>query len=145
MSRVLIASITTLCADDHEGDPERIAAWTANKSSDGVALMLANPDLHLFVAERDGVVLGVGAVNASGVIGLNYVAPEARFSGVSTALLQRLEDALAEQGHREGRLESTRTAQRFYERRGWQQQGPRHSGRMVNGYPMHKALPARPS
>lgn len=149
ISNVLIASITQLCAADHQDDPEKLAAWTRNKSPDGVAAMLANPDIVMLVAERDGRVVAVGAVTRSGEVALNYVAPEARFSGVSKALLGALEAELAGLGFAEGRLEATATARAFYTAAGWIAEGPQASGRMVNGYPMRKILvadrPATPS
>ena len=36
MSRVLIASITELCAADHGNRADRLASWTANKTPEGV-------------------------------------------------------------------------------------------------------------
>lgn len=140
MSVILTASITELCVADHGGKPHAIAAWTRNKSEAGVAAMLANPEQDFYVAERDGAVLAVGAVSQDGKITLNYVAPKARFSGVSKAMLAHLEAALVVLGHREGRLESTRTARNFYQSQGWQADGPQASGRVVNGYPMRKTL-----
>ena len=140
MSAVLTASIIQLCATDHGGDPDAIAAWTRNKSEAGVASMLANPDQQLFVAVGPMGVVAVGAVTSDGTVSLNYVAPAARFTGISSAMLARLELALVELGHREGRLESTRTAQAFYLARGWLPDGPQAKGRMVNGYPMRKLL-----
>jgi GNAT superfamily N-acetyltransferase len=141
MSAVLTASITELCAADHHGGADAIAAWTRNKTEAGVAAMLANPDQHIYVAERHGQVVAVGAVTSGGAISLNYVAPSARFTGVSSAMLERLEAAIVAMGHREGRLESTITARAFYENRGWLVDGPQATGRMVNGYPMRKPLP----
>lgn len=140
MSAVLIASITELCGEDHRNDLEALRAWTHNKSVDGVAAMLANPNMVLLVAERDSAILAVGAVTRDGKIALNYVAPEARFTGVSKTMLAGLEAELAALGFTEGRLEATRTARRFYERAGWHANGPQASGRMVNGFPMRKAL-----
>ncbi len=140
MSRVLLASIIGLCAADHLGDPAKLAAWTRNKTPDGVAAMLANPDMVMFVAEQSGDVLAVGAVTRAGDIALNYVAPEARFSGVSSALLNRLEAELIALGFSDGVLEATATARAFYEKRGWIADGPQASGRMVNGFPMRKRL-----
>src|SRR5690606_21248810 len=87
MSRVLIASITELCAADHGHDPEKLAAWTRNKSVAGVAAMLANPDMVLLVAERDDAVIAVGAVNRAGEIARYFVAPDARVSAVSKDLV----------------------------------------------------------
>ena len=140
ISTILIASITQLCADDHHGDPQAIAAWTRNKNIEGVAAMLADGERILMVAERAGAVVAVGAVIRSGEIALNYVAPEARFSGVSKALLAGLEQRLRALGFEEGRLESTATARRFYEAAGWSNDGPQARGRHVNGYPMRKDL-----
>lgn len=140
MSRVLTASITELCAADHGNAPEAIAAWTANKTVEGVAAMLANPDLLMFVAEHEGRVAAVGAVTRAGAVALNYVAPEARFRGLSKALLARMEAELADLGFAEARLEATATARRFYERAGWTPDGPQATGRQVNGFPMRKML-----
>ncbi|GEM_PF-812107 len=140
MSRVLMNSILGLCAADHDNDPAKLAAWLRNKSPAGVAAMLANADMKMFVAERGEAILAVGAVTGEGDIALNYVAPEARFSGVSKAMLARLEAELVALGYAEGRLEATATAKTFYEKAGWLADGPQASGRMVNGYPMRKAL-----
>lgn len=140
MSRVLTASIIELCVADHANDPAAIAAWTKNKSPEGVATMLANPNLLMFVAEAAGRIGAVGAITRTGEIALNYVAPDMRFLGLSKALLKRLETELLSLGFSEGRLEATATAQRFYERAGWLPDGPQAGGRVVNGYPMRKAL-----
>jgi len=142
MSRVLTASITELCRADHRDDPKALAAWTANKTEAGVGKMLANPELLMFVAEREGAVSAVGAVTRTGEVALNYVAPQARFHGISKAVLARLEDELRGLGFDEGRLEATATARRFYESAGWIADGPQAEGRMVNGYPMRKKLVA---
>lgn len=140
MSRVLIASITQLCEADHKNEPEALAAWTRNKTPDGVRQMLSNPDTTLIVAERNGAIIGVGAYNHSGGIELNYVSPHARGTGVTSALLTHVEKALAANGIGQARLEATATALAFYLSRGWQHDGPQASGRRVNGYPMVKTL-----
>jgi GNAT superfamily N-acetyltransferase len=140
MSRVLTASITQLCAADHGNDPVALAAWTANKTEEGVTAMMARQGLRVLVAELDGAIAAVGAADTDGKIGLNYVAPEARFRGVSKALLARLEDELRAMGFVEGRLEATETALRFYQSAGWHSDGPQATGRRVNGYPMRKVL-----
>ncbi len=140
MSLVLIASIIELCAADYDNDPEKLAAWTRNKSPEGIIAMLSNPDMVLLVAERDGSVLAVGAVNRAGEVALNYVAPEARFTGISRAMMARLEAELVALGFAEGRLEATATARRFYRDAGWSDDGPQATGRKVNGYPMRKRL-----
>ena len=55
----------------------------------------------------------------AGMITLNYVSPDARFQGVSKALLAALERTAAELGLKQCRLESTKTARRFYEAAGY--------------------------
>lgn len=100
--------------------------------------MVANPDIALYAAERGPELVGVGCLDSSGHIRLNYVAPRYRFSGVSKALLGALEAVLVERGHTVGYLTSTDTARRFYRARGWRD-GP-GEGAQWEGYPMHKAL-----
>lgn len=139
MSAVMRASIAHLCAADHRNDPARLAQWTANKTPDGVRAMLADPATRLFVAEREGVIAAVGAIDDRGRIGLNYVAPEHRFAGASKALLAAMEDALRAAGHREARLESTQTAYRFYQAAGWTDEA-QETGPAGAGLPMRKAL-----
>lgn len=139
MSAVLIASITELCALDHRNDPERIAGWTANKTPEGVARMLAHAPAML-VAEHEGAVAAVGCLVADDEIGLNYVAPWARFRGVSKALLAALERAMRARGSTLGRLESTQTAHRFYRDAGWVDVAPLQPGRILKSYRMEKRL-----
>ena len=140
MSRVLTASITDLCGADHQNDAARVARWTANKTEAGVAQMLANPDQTLFVAERDGALAAVGAVNRGGEVTLNYVDPGHRFMGVSGALLEAMEAELGSRGVAEAKLVSTGTAHRFYRAAGWTDAGePQdHAGMLC--YPMTKRL-----
>ena len=140
MSRVLIASITELCAADHEGNPARIADWTANKSKASVESMLVREGLFVVVAELDGVVVAVGATTADGEIALNYVDPAARFRGVSKALLAAMEAELLRQGVAEARLTSTITARAFYHGAGWIDDDTRVACQGGEGYRMRKQL-----
>lgn len=140
MSRVLTASIIELCAADHLGAADAIAAWTANKTEAGVATMLANSATHMFVADDAGRVVAVGAIATDGRIALNYVDPTARFRGISKLMLERLEAELIALGHSDARLEATETARQFYQAAGWVADGPQATGRRVNGYPMRKQL-----
>jgi GNAT superfamily N-acetyltransferase len=140
MSAVLTDSITVLCAADHHNDPEIIAGWIRNKSVEGVRKILENPDVTLFVAERDGAIAAVGCINAAGEIGLNYVSPVHRFAGVSKALLEAMEDELKRRGVSVATLTSTATAYRFYRSAGWEDAGPPEARFSVAGYPMRKAL-----
>lgn len=140
MSRVLIASITELCSLDHHDDPAAIAAWTANKTVDGVAAMLHEAQNQLLVAQLGGEIAAVGAVMGSDQIGLNYVDPAHRFKGVSRALLAGMEELMRQAGASEGRLKSTRTAHDFYLGAGWRDEGPPYTGRFIDAIPMRKTL-----
>lgn len=111
---VLRKSISELCRDDHQGDPAEIASWLENKTAETWSLWVNHPDASVFVAEENDVLCGVGMARSGGVILLNYAAPEARFRGVSKALLSALDMDASARGATLATLESTRTARRFY-------------------------------
>jgi ribosomal protein S18 acetylase RimI-like enzyme len=73
----------------------------------------------VLVAVEHGKILAVGAVTDSGEVTLNYVSPDARFRGVSRALLSALENRAAERGNKRCTLASTETARRFYQANGY--------------------------
>ncbi len=131
MSAVLVASITELCAEDHQGRPEALAEWTANKTPESIRGWFDNPENRLLVADEDGAILGVGGFNTAGEIILNYVAPSARFRGASRALLAALENGLRANGIAEARLDSTKAARRFYLSAGWRE-GAGESSKFCN-------------
>lgn len=116
---VLRRSITALCGADHGNDPAKLGPWLANKTEATWAKWLAVPEACLLVAQVQGRIAGVGMLGGKGVIQVNYVAPEARFKGVSTALVAALEAAARARGMARLRLDSTRTARRFYLARGY--------------------------
>lgn len=137
MSGLLVASITALCVEDHGNRPAAVGQWLANKTPEGVRQWFANPLNRLFVAEHDGALAATGGCNTKREIILNYVSPEHRFVGASTALLETMEAAL---GPGEATLTSTATAHRFYLARGWGDAGEieRYAGMIA--YPMRKML-----
>lgn len=138
-SRILIASITVLCGADHHDDPEAIARWTANKTPESVAQMIAAGGLRM--AELDGRIAAVGEVGLrDGKITLNYVDPTCRGRGLSSALLAAMEAELTQAGVPTARLTATATARDFYLKHGWQAAGPGRAGRWIVGYPMQKPL-----
>jgi hypothetical protein len=137
MSAVLIASITELCIADHHNDPQVLAGWLANKTPEGVARWLDNPEATIVVAERNGEIAAVGGFNTAREITLNYVAPTHRFTGVSAAMLEGMELRL---GAGEAKLNSTETARRFYKSRGWSESGAGENFAGTSAFPMHKAL-----
>jgi GNAT superfamily N-acetyltransferase len=141
---VLIRSISQLCATDHGNDPAILGRWLSNKTPEIVAGWAKQPGNSFLVAVEDDAVLGVGSVTDAGEITLNYVAPNARFRGVSRALLGALEARAAERGNTSCTLASTETAHRFYQSAGYSDNGGA-DGRFgtSSGYPMSKRLPDR--
>jgi GNAT superfamily N-acetyltransferase len=83
-------------------------------------------------------------VTDSGEILLNYVSPDARFRGASSALLAGLEARAAGRGARQCTLISTETARRFYRARGYEEIGaPVRKFGIDSGFPMAKVLARR--
>jgi GNAT superfamily N-acetyltransferase len=95
----------------------------------------------VLVAVENGSILAVACVTDTGEITLNYVSPDARFRGVSSALLGALEERAIERGNKPCTLKSTETALRFYLKRGYSEDGPA-DGKFgtISGYPMSKRL-----
>lgn len=138
---VLRRSIIELCVADHDNDPEILRHWLANKTPDIVTSWMVKAGNSVLVVVEDEAILAVGAVTDAGEITLNYVAPEARFRGVSRALLGALECRARERGNARCRLHSTETARRFYRAAGYREDGPA-DGKFGarGGYPMSKPL-----
>jgi len=88
--------------------------WLGNKTPESVARWIAAPGNSVLVAVEGEKLLAVGMVTDSGEIALNYVSPDARFRGVSKALLAALEALALAHGNTEVTLTSTVTARRFY-------------------------------
>jgi GNAT superfamily N-acetyltransferase len=142
---VLRRSIIELCVADHRNDPAILARWLANKTPEIVASWIVQPGSSMLLAEERAAIVAVGAVTDSGEITLNYVSPDARFRGVSHALLGALEARALERGNHRCTLISTETARRFYRDAGYTEDGPPQAKwGTAGGYPMSKRLiPAR--
>lgn len=108
-------SIAELCVADHQNDPAEIDGWLGSKTEEAWRKWIARDDAVVLVAERDRKVVGVGMATLNGDIMLNYVHPEARFRGVSKAVLAGMEKVLRSHDVQRCRLESTITAKSFYE------------------------------
>ena len=144
--RVMRRSIAELCVADHRNDPAILTRWLSNKTPAIFVSWIAQPVNLLLVAVEGGRILAVGCVTNAGEINLNYVSPDARFRGVSRAMLRALEARAAERGNVRCTLTSTETARRFYQAAGYTEDGP-PTGKfgMGSGYPMSKALTAQNS
>ena len=136
-------SIARLCVADHRNDPAILNAWLANKTPEIVAAWVTQKGNSLLLAVEGDAVLGVGSVTDAGEITLNYVAPNARFRGVSRALLRALEARAVARGNKRCTLTSTETAHRFYQSAGYRDDGaPTGKFGTGSGYPMSKHIVA---
>jgi GNAT superfamily N-acetyltransferase len=133
-------SIAELCIADHQNDPTILERWLSNKTPE-IFKSWIRPDNSLLVAAEDDNILAVGNVTNAGEITLNYVSPDARLRGISTALLAALEKRALERGNKRCTLTSTETARRFYLARGYSEDGSadRKFG-TTSGYLMSKLL-----
>jgi GNAT superfamily N-acetyltransferase len=140
-NEVLRRSIEMLCVLDHRNDPAILGRWLASKTPDLVASWITQPRNTVLVAVEGDAILGVGAVTDAGEIRLNYVSPDARFQGVSRAMIGALEDVARKHGNSHCHLTSTETARRFYREGGYREVGsPIGKFGTDASYPMSKVL-----
>lgn len=104
---MLRRSIAELCHADHNGEAAAIATWTANKTPDTWKVWIAQHGTTLYVATDGSRIVGVGMLSDVGEIRLNYILPEARWRGVSKAMLAFMEAEAVRKGISVCRLEST--------------------------------------
>ena len=143
---VLRRSITELCLEDHDNDPAILQSWLANKTPEKFREWVEAPDHLCVLATADGgSIIGVAYLAKSGEVQLNYVSPDARYRGVSSALIAALEAEAVKWGLTRLTLKSTVTAHRFYLERGYRDAGSPETGRSrSNIFTMAKALPQKP-
>jgi len=141
--RVIRRSITELCISDHQNDPVTLTSWLSNKTPEIFVSWIKQPNNSVLVAVDGGIILAVGSVTDAGEINLNYVAPEARFRGVSEELLEALEARALQRGNVRCTLTSTETARRFYRDRGYVEDEASVKKAGIFGYPMSKSLTAK--
>lgn len=119
---VLRRSIMECCVDDHRNDQVILSAWLGNKTVETVVAWFSSGANHSVVATVDEAVVGVGLITRKGKIALCYVAPNLRFKGVGTLLLQAMESQAAVWQLSSVQVASTITAQDFYRRHGYTSQ-----------------------
>lgn len=107
-------SISELCVADHQNDAQKIKVWLTNKTISTWNNWLTRHDSIVLVAVRNQSIFGVGMTTLQGKILLNYVHPDARFSGVSKAMLAAMEKELSVHCVHRAHVESTVTAWSFY-------------------------------
>jgi GNAT superfamily N-acetyltransferase len=136
---VIRRSISELCSLDHQGDRNTLELWLANKTATNMRRWIR--EHHVLVAADASAILGVAAMTSSGEIILNYVSPDARFRGVSKALVRGLEVRATKLAIRLLTLKSTAIAVQFYRSAGYTESGAATQGYGITmGYPMQKRL-----
>ena len=143
-AELLRRSIAELCIADHGNRREILAPWLGNKTPESVAGWIAAPSNSVLVAVEGEKLLAVGMVTDSGEIALNYVSPDARFQGVSKALLAALEARALARGNTEVTLISTVTARRFYLSAGYAEDPIAPEAAESQARPMSKRLRPAP-
>ncbi|PIF91426.1 acetyltransferase (GNAT) family protein [Acidovorax sp. 62] len=140
---VVRQSITHCCALDHRDDPQVLAAWLANKTAERFAAWMTAPGAMAWGAYRGGDegarMVGFVLLMQS-KLALCYVVPQALHQGVGRALLQAAEDAARQAGVAAVELESTRTAEPFYRRHGYEPAGAVQAWAGLQAQPMRKRL-----
>jgi len=142
--QVMRRSIAELCVADHRNDPAILQRWLGNKTPE-IFKSWIRPGNSLLVAVEDNRIVAAGCITDAGEITLNYISPDVRFRGVSSAMLGALEGRAREQGVELCTLASTETARRFHLAGGYQEIGsPDHRFGTASGYPMSKSLLVTP-
>lgn len=138
---VVRRSIIELCTLDHHDDEAAVAAWVANKTPANFEGCISTSGNVALVAQAGADIIGFALLLPDATVALLYVLPEARFSGVSEALLAALEKAALADGMSELRLASTETARGFYLRHGYIPAGEASvEFGWIPSYPMSKRL-----
>lgn len=132
-------SIADCCALDHRHDAAILGAWLANKTPENLAGWISAPGSMAWGAYRGGAMVGC-ALLARATLALCYVVPEALHQGVGRALLREAEAQAQHAGVTLLSLESTRTAQDFYRRNGYEDAGPVQTWAGLQAQPMRKVL-----
>jgi GNAT superfamily N-acetyltransferase len=123
---VLRRSITESCEADHQGDPQTLRQWLANKTAEHFGAWLQQEENYCVVAALEGPICGVGLVNRGGEIMLCYVEPDAQRRGVGRAVYAALEGKARAWGIASLHVTSTLGARRFYENLGFTRVGKIH-------------------
>jgi GNAT superfamily N-acetyltransferase len=142
-SSVVRRSITECCLADHQGDASTINSWLANKTPENFEAWLSAQKSIAFGAFLDQTLVGIVLVSGT-TVALCYVISEVLHKGVGRALLAQAQSCASSAGVEYLELESTRTAEAFYLRNGFEPSGPLHSLANLKAQPMYKRLMANP-
>lgn len=118
-----------------------LADWLANKTEANFESWIRSARHIAVVAAGVSEIIGFALLSRDGQLALLYVSPDARFQGVSKAMLATLEREAISAGIRELSLNSTSTAKSFYLARGYTLAGESILGfGGAESHPMSKRL-----
>lgn len=136
---VVRQSITHCCVLDHHHEATILNAWLANKTPDKLAAWISAPGATAWGAYRGDTMVGFALLKGA-TLALCYVVPDALHQGVGRALLAAAEAHARQAGLAALGLESTRTAEAFYRRNGYEPAGALQSWAGLQAQPMRKVL-----
>ena len=136
---VIRQSITHCCVLDHANDPAILTAWLANKTPENLAAWMSAPGAVAWVAYLGDTMVGF-ALLVRATLALCYVVPEALHQGVGRALLHEAEAHARMASITALGLDSTRTAEAFYRRNGFEPVGVVQAWAGLKAQPMRKVL-----
>lgn len=136
---VIRQSITHCCAIDHHNDAAILSAWLSNKTPENLAAWIAAPGAAAWGAYRGQAMVGFALLTRA-TLALCYVVPEALHQGVGRSLLLKAEAHARREGVITLSLDSTRTAEAFYRRNGYEPSGPTQAWAGLVAQPMRKHL-----
>lgn len=136
---VIRQSITYCCALDHHHDTTILNAWLANKTPENLAAWITAPGAMAWAAYREEAMVGFSLLTRA-TLALCYVVPEALHQGVGHALLREAEAHARQSRLAALGLESTRTAEAFYRRNGYEPAGAVQSWAGLQAQPMRKVF-----
>jgi GNAT superfamily N-acetyltransferase len=138
-SAVIRQSITHCCALDHRNDATILNAWLANKTPENLAAWITAPGAAAWGAYRGERMVGF-ALLTHATLALCYLLPEALHQGVGRALLHQAETHARKAGVTALALDSTRTADAFYRRNGFEPVGAVQAWVGLKAQPMRKMI-----
>ena len=131
-------SIQTVCRGDYT--PAELSAWAGRAGNITAERLLA---CYTLVVEEEGRLLGFANLEPGGHLDCLYTAAESQRRGVAAALCDALEAEARRQGERLLRVEASRTARGFFERRGYRVQAAQLvpvDGKQLENFRMQKLL-----
>ena len=117
LRELFAASVEELMQDDYDEDQR--AAWVSVAEDGGVFAERLADQLTL-VVEVEGEHMGFGSLKDNTILDMLYVHPHYVGQGIGTALLEALEKIARARGAKTISLESSETAQMYFEERGYE-------------------------